>query len=137
MSLFKKNKKEEKKTEEVSEEKQKTVEPERRIKKQTPKKALVEAYQIIREPHITEKATYLGERNKYIFKIYPKANKIEVKKAIESLYPVKVEKVNIIHSAPKKRRLGKFDGWRQGLKKGYWKAVVTLKKGDKIEIIPG
>ncbi|MBU1289669.1 50S ribosomal protein L23 [Patescibacteria group bacterium] len=98
-------------------------------------KKVVSAYRVIKEPHITEKASYLGEQNKYAFKIYPKANKSEVKKAVEALYGTKVEKVNIIHSAPKKRRVGRSEGWRGGLKKGFKKAIVTLKKGEKIEIV--
>lgn len=101
----------------------------------TPKERIISAYRVIKEPHITEKASYLGEQNKYIFKIEPRANKSEVKKAVETLYNTKVMKVNIICSAPKKRRVGKNEGWRGGLKKGFKKAIVTLKKGEKIEII--
>jgi len=93
-------------------------------------------YQVIKEPQITEKAGILTEQNKYVFKVYPKANKIEVKKAIEILYGVKVEKVHMVHTAPKKRRLGRHQGWRQGLKKGFKKTIVTLKEGDKIELLP-
>lgn len=105
-------------------------------KKQPIKKLVVKAYQVIKEPHITEKATDLIEQNKYVFKIFPKANKSEIKKAIKALYGAKVEKVNIIHLAPKKRRIGKYQGWRKGLKKGYKKAIVTLKRGEEIEILP-
>ena len=82
-------------------------------------------------PHVTEKATDLNAENKYIFKIYPKANKIEVKKAIESTYGVNVIGVNIINIPRKKRRVGKSAGW----KKGYKKAVIKIKKGQKIEIL--
>ena len=96
----------------------------------------IQIYQIIKEPHITEKAGTLSEKNKYVFKVYPKANKVEVKKAIESLYGVKVRKVHMVHTAPKKRRLGRHQGWRQGLKKGFKKAIVSLKEGDKIELLP-
>ena len=82
-------------------------------------------------PHVTEKATDLNAENKYIFKIYSKANKIEVKKAIESTYGVDVIGVNIINIPRKKRRVGKSAGW----KKGYKKAVIKIKKGQKIEIL--
>lgn len=92
------------------------------------------AYRIIRKPHITEKATFLAGQNKYIFKVSSEANKVEVKKIIEALYGVKVEKVNLIHMAPKKRRLGRTEGWRHGLKKGFKKAIATLAKGEKIEL---
>lgn len=101
------------------------------------KKQTERIYNIIKEPHIAEKASYLAEQNKYIFKVYPKANKIEIKKAIEALYGTQVKKVNIVHMPPKKRRIGRTEGWRGGLKKGFKKAIVTLKEGEKIEIISG
>ncbi len=94
------------------------------------------AYRIIKEPHITEKAGFLADQDKYVFKVYPKANKVEIKKIIEALYGVKVKKVHLIHSAPKKRRLGRSEGWRHGLKKGFKKAIITLAKGEKIELLP-
>ena len=94
-------------------------------------------YDIIKEPHIAEKASHLAEQNKYIFKVYPKANKTEIKKAIEALYETKVKKVNIVRMPPKKRRIGQTEGWRGGLKKGFKKAIVTLKEGEKIEVISG
>ncbi len=128
LDRFKKKKKVEKKI------KEKPVEKKADLK--VPKKKIISAYQIIKNPHITEKASFLSEKNKYIFKIFPKANKTEIKKAIESLYDVKVEQVHIIHSAAKKRRLGKSQGFRHGLKKGFKKAIVTLKQGDKIELAP-
>ena len=106
------------------------------VEKKVIRKQVTGAYQIIREPHITEKATFLTDQNKYIFKVSPKANKVEIKKIIEALYDVKVEKVNLIHMAPKKRRLGRTEGWRHGLKKGFKKAIVTLAKGEKIELSP-
>jgi len=111
------------------------------IKKNRPvlainKSRVVKAYQVIKEPHITEKATDSIEQNKYVFKVFPKANKSEIKKAIKALYGAEAEKVNIVHLAPKKRRIGKYQGWRKGLKKGYKKAIVTLKQGEEIEILP-
>ena len=106
------------------------------VSKKINKKVAPRVYQIIRKPHITEKAGFLTDQNKYVFKIYPQVNKKEVKKAVESLYGVRVEKVNIIHSAAKQRRLGRYHGWRGGLKKGFKKAVVTLKQGEKIELLP-
>lgn len=100
------------------------------------KKRLAKVYAILKEPHITEKATALAEKGQYVFKVVLKTNKIEVKKAVESLYSVKVAKVRIIKIAGKKRRLGKAEGWKQGLKKGYKKAIVTLAQGEKIEVMP-
>lgn len=89
-------------------------------------------YQILKFPHITEKATDLVERNQHVFKVYPEANKIEIKKAIENIYGVDVISVKIINIPRRKRRLGKTLGWR----KGYKKAIVRVKEGQKIEIMP-
>mgnify|MGYP000169747234 CR=1 FL=1 len=88
---------------------------------------------ILEKPYISEKATDLQNQGKYVFRVSRKANKISVKKAIEEMYGVKVKKVNIIHLPPKRRRLGRFEGWKDGLKKGFKKAIVTLEKGEKIE----
>ncbi|MBU1136888.1 50S ribosomal protein L23 [Patescibacteria group bacterium] len=93
-------------------------------------------YRSIQSAHITEKAGDLTERNKYVFRVYPRTNKPEIKKSIEALYGVKVAKVHIVHSAPKKMRLGKREGFKHGLKKGFKKAIVTLKEGSKIELLP-
>jgi len=91
------------------------------------------AWRYIVAPHITEKATLLAEKeNQYVFKVAPDANKIEIKKAIEELYGVKVEKVRIVKVPKKKRRRGRIEGWR----KGYKKAIVEIKEGQKIEILP-
>jgi len=90
------------------------------------------AHKIIIAPHITEKTTGDNAENKYTFKIFPKSNKIEVKKAIESLYNVKVESVHVINVPSKSRRRGnKF-----GHTPGYKKATVLLKEGYKIDLLP-
>lgn len=129
--IIKKNKKEEPKTQ------KKSVASDNSKKQPViSKDKLAWIYTILQEPHITEKATDLAENNKYVFKVRPKANKIEVKKAIESLYEVKVDKVNMTTIRPKKRRLGRYEGWKGGLKKGSKKAVVTLVKGQTIDLIP-
>lgn len=74
----------------------------------------------------------MGEENKYVFKVFSKANKKEIKKDIEDSYGVDVENVKIINVPKKKRKLGKQKGWR----KGYKKAVIKVKKGQKIEVLP-
>lgn len=128
MALFdflKKKKKPEKKVEKVE---KKEVKPE--IKR--PKK-LSSAFKVLVNPHVTEKATSLEEKNKYIFKVMPKANKTEIKKAVQDLYGVEVTGVSIINIHRKKRRIGRT---REGWKKGYKKAIVSIKKGQKIEIMP-
>ncbi len=99
------------------------------------KKALAQAYYLIKQPYITEKAVEMGEKNKYVFRVDKKANKPEIKKAIKALYGVEPEKVQIVKIQPKKRRLGKYQGWRKGLSKPVKKAIVTLKQGEKIESI--
>lgn len=91
-----------------------------------------EAYRILKSPHITEKATDLTKKNQYVFKVYPLINKIEIKKAIEDTYGVDVLDVKIIKVPKKRRRLGRITGWR----KGYKKAIIKVKEGQKIEVLP-
>jgi len=86
----------------------------------------------LKTPHITEKAVDLAEKNQYIFKVFKRANKEDLKKAIKEVYGVDVSKVRIIRIPSKRRRLGRS----LGEKKGYKKAIVTLKKGQKIEVLP-
>ena len=95
------------------------------------KKIDVFSYDIVKEPHISEKATILSENNRYVFKVYPNTNKIDIKKAVEGVYGVDVLSVNIIKIPKKKRRLGKV----QGFKAGYTKAIVKVQDGQKIEIL--
>ena len=87
----------------------------------------------IRNPIITEKATILSEQNKTVFKVHAKANKKTIKKNIEKLFKVSVIKVNIINQKPKtKMKQGK-----KSLKSGYKKAIITLKKGQSIDLTTG
>jgi len=87
----------------------------------------------IRNPIITEKATILSEQNKTVFKVHPKANKKVIKKNIEKLFKVTVVKVNVINQKTKtKTRQGK-----KSFKKGYKKAIITLKKGQSIDLTTG
>lgn len=90
-----------------------------------------QAVRVLKQPHITEKATQLSGEDKYIFKVYRNANKIEIKKAIEKLYSTKVLDVNVMNIPGKKRRVGKTMGRQSGFKK----AVITLPKGQKIDIL--
>ncbi|MEM7724819.1 MAG: 50S ribosomal protein L23 [Cyanobacteria bacterium P01_A01_bin.45] len=85
---------------------------------------------LIRRPIITEKATMLMEQNKYTFEVSPKATKPQIKAAIEDLFEVKITKVNTHHQARKKRRIGRFIGY----KPQYKRAVVTLAPGDEEKI---
>jgi len=104
----------------------------KKVPKIKPKKASEIIYRVLKEPHITEKATVLARQNQYIFKVYPRTNKIEIKKAIEALYGVDVTGVRIVNIPKKRRRLGKITGFR----KGYKKAIIKIKGGQKIELIP-
>lgn len=94
------------------------------------RRKLVGASTLLLSPQVTEKATELAEKNQYIFKVLPSANKTEVKKAVESLYGVEVTAVRMIKVPSKKRRLGQHQGW----KKGYKKAIIKVKEGQKIEL---
>jgi len=89
------------------------------------------SYEAVKQPHISEKSTYLAEKNQYVFEISPNHNKNEVRKAVEGLYGVDVLSVNIIKIPAKKRRLGKTQGFRKQFKK----AIVKIKEGQKIEIL--
>jgi large subunit ribosomal protein L23 len=86
---------------------------------------------IIRRPVITEEATEMMEQKKYVFEVDPNANKVEVKKAIEQIFGVKVKKVNTIRVKGKQKRFGRFTGKTAEKKK----AIVTLTEDSKaIEI---
>ena len=138
MSLFnflkKKKKIERKKKIEKKPEKVPEVHPLPEVKlvaKKPRKRILGKVSQILCSPHVTEKTTAAEKENKYVFKVLPRANKSEIKKAIEGLYGVDVIDVKIINIPKRKRKLGKQKGWR----KGYKKAIVKIKKGQKIEIL--
>ncbi len=87
---------------------------------------------LIRRPLVTEKATRLMELNQYSFEVVPKATKPEIKAAIENLFDVKVVSVNTQNQPRKKRRVGKFVGY----KPQYKRAIVTLAEGDSITLFP-
>ena len=87
----------------------------------------------ILRPIITEKATILSEQNKTVFKVHKRANKKNIKKNIEKLFKVNVIKVNIINLKTKI----KLKQGRISKKSGYKKAIVTLKKGQSIDLTSG
>ena len=90
------------------------------------------AWRILRQPHVTEKATDLTKLNQYVFRVFDTATKPQVRRAIEEVYGVKVDRVRRVSVPGKKRRRGRQIGWRSG----YTKAIVTLRKGDTIEVLP-
>ena len=86
---------------------------------------------IIKAPIITEKSTALASNEKtYVFKVDAKANKSQIKDAVEKIFNVKVESVNTVNVHPKKKRVGRH----AGMTNKYKKAIVTLKDGNKIEL---
>ncbi len=106
--------------------------PSKKISELPVKKGFNVAYRTLKTPHITEKAGDLAKKNQYVFKIWPGANKTEIKKAIQDIYGVDVLDVRIIKISRKPRRLGRQRGWREG----YKKAIVKIKEGQKIEVLP-
>lgn len=89
-------------------------------------------FRLLKVPHVTEKATDSLEKNQYVLKVFPRANKTEIKRTIRESYGVEVAAVRIINVPSKKRRLGRITG----VQPGYKKAIVKLKEGQKIEILP-
>ena len=86
---------------------------------------------IIKKIQITEKGTLLGEANKYLFEVAPDSNKVEIKRAVESLFDVKVSQVNTMNYTGKRKRqrtakYGKRSDWKR--------AVVTLAAGNSIDL---
>nr|YP_010873214.1 ribosomal protein L23 [Nemalion vermiculare]WGV34447.1 ribosomal protein L23 [Nemalion vermiculare] len=87
---------------------------------------------LINKPILTDKTTKILEENQYSFTVQRKANKQEIKRAIESLFNVKIIKINTLISPVKKRTVGKFTGQ----KAIYKKAIVKLRAGDQISLFP-
>lgn len=85
---------------------------------------------IIKAPVITEKSQIALNEGKYTFKVDPKANKTEIRCAIEKIFNVKVESVRTINEKPKKKRVGRYTGLTNRSKK----AIVTLKDGGTIDL---
>ena len=93
----------------------------------------VHLYDKIISPHITEKSTNLSEHNKIIFKVPHKANKNNLKKTIEKIFKVNVTKINIIN----KKSRTKLTRGRKVKVSGFKKAIVTIKKGQNIDLTTG
>jgi large subunit ribosomal protein L23 len=91
-------------------------------------------YQVIKEPHITEKANLQKEEtNQITFRVHKKANKVEIRQAVETFFKTKVLEVRTMNVRGKKRRMGRTVG-----KKSDWKkAVVRLAPGENIEFFEG
>ena len=90
-------------------------------------------YEVLRRPLITEKSTLLKEHDRYAFEVDKKANKHQIKAAVETAFKVNVVKVNVITVPGKMRRMGR----RQIMTPAWKKAVVTLESDQKIEFFEG
>ena len=91
-------------------------------------------YDVLVGPLLTEKGAAMKENeNKVLFRVSRQANKIEIKKAVEEIFKVKVDFVSTINCKGKKKRMGKYEGRRADWKK----AIITLKEGEKLEVIEG
>lgn len=138
LDIFKKKEVKKKKTAKVEKKetpKKEIIKEEKEIKTKAvskEKRLPQQAFRILYSPHVTEKATILSEENKYVFKVWPKANKIEIRKAVQEVYGVDVVGVKVINIHEKRRKRGRQSGW----KKGYKKAIIEIKEGQKIEILP-
>ena len=87
-------------------------------------------HDIIKGPIMTEKSAGLAQNNVITFSVDPKANKTQIKQAVEKIFNVKVENVKTVSVRPKKKRVGKYTGYSNKVKK----AIVTLKEGSSIEL---
>jgi len=140
MGLFTKKKKDTEKTEKVAPKKAtakevkkpaKKAEKKPAAKKSAPQKSDTgSAYQVLLRPIVTEKSTRLSKEGKYVFEVAMKANKIEIKKAVKNVYGVDPTSVTVLRvlGKPKRTRFGR------GRTKNWRKAVVTLRKGQSIEV---
>ncbi|MGD9963795.1 MAG: 50S ribosomal protein L23 [Candidatus Izemoplasmatales bacterium] len=90
----------------------------------------MDKFQIIKRPIVSEKSTKLAEQRKYTFEVDRRANKIQIKEAIEAIFNVKVEKVNVVNTKAKAKRVGQYSGFTAAVTK----AIVTLEEGHKIDI---
>ncbi|MFW6283362.1 MAG: 50S ribosomal protein L23 [Minisyncoccales bacterium] len=127
MALFGKDKKQKK-----EKKKEKKQPADKQAKKDnTDNKSGVEE-RVVLEPHITEKATRVtDENNEYIFKVIPKANKIQIKNEIEDIYDVDIVSVRTINVPQSEKGFGRM----KGTTKGYKKAIIKIKENQKIDLI--
>jgi large subunit ribosomal protein L23 len=90
---------------------------------------------IIKEPHVSEKATKIGSEGQYVFKVPNNTNKLQVKKAVESIFNTQVASVNIVNVLGKIKRYGRSG---KGCRAAWKKAYISLKKGNTInfDVLP-
>lgn len=100
--------------------------------KPAPKKKYGPFLNVLRAAHVSEKATDLVKNNQYTFRVLAESNKNQIKRSVENIYGVDVLQVKVIKIPRKKKMRGRTVGW----KKGYKKAIVKIKEGQKIELLP-
>jgi large subunit ribosomal protein L23 len=93
----------------------------------------LDARQVLIAPVVSEKSYSLIGENKYSFRVHEKAHKTQIRQAVEEVFDVKVQSVNVLKVRPKPKRRG----LQKGVKPGWKKAVVELREGDRIEIFEG
>ncbi len=92
------------------------------------------SHQVLLGPRITEKAALAGTgRNCVVFEVHPKANKIEIARAVERVFEAKVKMVRTVNVMGKIKRVGQMEGRKRAWKKAY----VFLKEGSKIDVLEG
>jgi large subunit ribosomal protein L23 len=93
-----------------------------------------EPHQIIKRPLVTEKSSRQKEAgNQIAFVVDPRANKVQIRQAVEKMFKVKVKAVHTMNLVGKRKRMGRFFGWQSDWKK----AIVTLQEGERIEFFEG
>ncbi len=93
----------------------------------------VHPYGVLLRPVVTEKSTFLAEQGKYVFAVATRANKLQVKEAVELAFQVQVHDVNVMTVPGKSRRIGR----RSSQGPDWKKAIVTLVPGDRLELFGG
>jgi large subunit ribosomal protein L23 len=88
-----------------------------------------EAYRVLKNFYISEKASLLNGFNQYVFKVFRSANKSQIRKQVEKLFKVKIKSVKVLNMPRKRRDLGRHPGFKSEFKK----AIVVLEKGQTIE----
>ncbi len=88
---------------------------------------------VITRPIVTEKSTALSELGKYVFQVRSGTSKQAIRSAVEAMFHVEVLSVNVMNLRGKPRRMGRFEGHRPS----WRKAIVTLREGHSIEVVPG
>lgn len=127
LNLFKK---EEKKKNKPSKKENVAVKEEtKKVAPMLPTTGNTEAYGVLKNFYISEKASLLNGFNQYVFKVFRNANKSQIRKQVEKLFSVKVNSVKVLNMPRKRRDLGRHPGFRSEFKK----AIVVLEKGQTIE----